>query len=86
MINKNEGYEFFKKVKSASKKTTKIVANTASNIVGSTRDTVLFATEKVSDEIEEKKAAAEKARQEQIEVGITSYQGYRSRVVCFSSW
>lgn len=70
MKDKNNGYVFLGKVQSASKKVTKAVADTASNIAESTCDAVTFASEKVNSAIEEKKAAGEKARREQFKTAI----------------
>ena len=75
MNDKNNGYDFLVNLQSASKKVTKAVADTASNIAESTCDAVTFATEKVSDAIEEKQAAAEKAHQEQIEACLLPIKG-----------
>ena len=75
MNDKNNGYDLLEKVQSSTKKVTKVVAETASNIAESTCDAVTFATEKVNDVIEEKKAAAEKARREQIEAAILPIKG-----------
>jgi len=75
MNKKSIGNDFLEKVQSASKKVSNAMADTASNISESTFDAVTFASEKINGAIDEKKAAAEKARREQFEAAILPIRG-----------
>ncbi len=71
MSDKQEPNNFLKRVKSTSKKMTKAVTETAEG----TRNTIVSASEKLSEAIEEKKVASERNRQEQYEAALLPLKG-----------
>ncbi len=67
--------ELLGKVKSISQNATRAVVDMASDIAESTRDIAVSAVDKVNVTIDEKKAVAEKARKDRVDVAILNLEG-----------
>ena len=67
--------EILNAVKATSKRISKVVADTAVTMAGTTREAVVATAEKVTVAIEEKKAAAEQQRQEKFESAFQPLEG-----------